>query len=114
MSSDIAAQASFWAILAYIMCFAFGCGPVPWVYLPEILPDAIKGPAQAAGTALSWLGNLFVGGTFPAMMDTIGLKGSYAFYGLACAGAAAFCGAFMVETKQRRLLAVHAELMRSS
>jgi len=99
-------------IMAYIVAFAFGCGPVPWVYLPEILPPEIKGPAQAAATALNWIGNLAVGGTFPAMLRAFGLGGSYALYALFCAGAAVFCTRWMVETKQRSLAVIHAELLR--
>lgn len=111
MTAGAASTASFWMIVLYIICFALGCGPVPWVYLPEILPDIIKGSAQALGTGLSWLGNVFVGTTFPAMVETLGLGASYGFYSIACLAATIYCSRFMVETKRRQLAAVHAELL---
>ena len=99
------------SILAYIVAFALGCGPVPWVYLPEILPPAIIGQAQALCTALNWGGNLVVGATFPAMLSALGLGQSYLVYAVACSGAAVFCQRLMIETKQKSLAAVHDELM---
>ena len=44
--------ASFLCILAYVSFFALGCGPIPWVYLSEILPEEIKGNAQVGGRGL--------------------------------------------------------------
>jgi MFS family permease len=107
----LAGPVSIAAILSYTVAFALGCGPVPWVYLPEILPPIIKGPAQAAATALNWGGNMLVGFSFPPSLRVLGLGGSYAVYAVACAGAALFCERRMVETKRRSLPAVHAELM---
>jgi MFS family permease len=109
-----AAPGALGAIFVYTIFFALGCGPVPWVYLPEILPAEIKGPAQALCTAINWFGNFLVGVTFPAMMHILSLGGSYAVYAALCCGSAVFCGKYMVETKQRSLADVHAELMRST
>ena len=39
-------------IVLYVLFFAGGAGPIPWVYLPEVLPDDIKGPAQVPQTPL--------------------------------------------------------------
>ncbi len=48
------------SILAYTLCFALGSGPIPWVALPEILPQEIKGNAQVGGPGpgpgLAWVG----------------------------------------------------------
>jgi MFS family permease len=114
ISENFASLVALGAIFVYTIFFALGCGPVPWVYLPEILPAEIKGPAQAVCTAINWFGNFLVGASFPLMMQNLGLGGSYAVYAAACCGSALFCGKYMVETKQRSLAAVHAELMRSS
>jgi MFS family permease len=114
ISQKIAAVVALVSIFVYTVFFALGCGPVPWVYLPEILPAEIKGPAQALSTGINWLGNFLVGLSFPLMLAGIGLSGSYAVYAVACCGSAVFCRKYMVETKQRSLAAVHAELMRHS
>jgi len=109
--AQLAGSVSFVGIMVYIIAFAMGCGPVPWVYLPEILPDEIKGTAQALCTAVNWLGNIAVGATFPTMMRSLGLGGSYALYAVFCCGGAVFCANWMVETKQRSLVDVHAGLL---
>jgi SP family sugar porter-like MFS transporter len=43
------------AVLVYIFCFAFGCGPVPWVMMSEVMPSRIRGPAMSLGTLSNWL-----------------------------------------------------------
>ena len=106
-----AGPVAFCAMLAYITCFALGCGPIPWVYLPEILPPAIKGPAQSFATGVNWAGNLAVGLTVPATLRLLGLGGSYAVYAAFCLAAATFCARFMVETSRRPLARVHEELL---
>lgn len=113
ISEKVSALVALGAIFVYTIFFALGCGPVPWVYLPEILPAEIKGPAQAVCTAINWFGNFLVGLSFPFMLQQLGLGGSYALYAAACCGSAVFCAKYMVETKKRSLAAVHAELMRA-
>jgi MFS family permease len=114
ISQSFAALVALGTIFVYTIFFALGCGPVPWVYLPEILPAEIKGAAQSFCTAINWFGNFLVGVSFPLMLQVMGLGGSYAVYAALCCGSALFCRKYMVETKQRSLAAVHAELMRSS
>lgn len=98
-------------ILLYTVAFAIGCGPVPWVYLPEILPNSIKGPAQGVATSINWIGNLLVSVSFPYSLEYLGVAGSYATYAAICLFSALFCQREMVETKRRPLHVVHAELM---
>lgn len=103
---------SFLSILCYIFFFALGSGPITWLYLPEILPPEIKGPAQSSVTAINWLSNFIIGMYFPQMMATFGFSGAYTIFGLACAVGAVFCHKEMVETKQRSLDSIQAELLR--
>ena len=44
-------------ILAFIACFAFSFGPVCWVVVGEIFPNAIRGKAVALATLSLWIGN---------------------------------------------------------
>ena len=67
-------------VMAYVLGFAAGSGPIPWVYLPEVLPNEIKGPAAALCTSLNWTANLVVGLTFPSMLAALHLGGTYAVY----------------------------------
>ena len=90
-------------MLAFVLFYALGSGPIPWVYLPEILPDAIKGPAAAACTALNWLANLLIGLTFPKLLKVLHLSGSYAIFAVINVLGSAFVWAQVVETKRKSL-----------
>lgn len=50
-----------------------------------------------------WLGNLAITLTFPAMLDALGVGGSYALYAAANAAAFVYVRRAVVETKQRSL-----------
>jgi hypothetical protein len=43
------------AVFGYIFFFAVGCGPVPWIMMPEVMPSRIRGPAMSFGTLSNWL-----------------------------------------------------------
>ncbi len=111
LSAAARARLSVAGVVAYIASFGAGCGSIPWSYLHEIVPPEVKGPATGAATALNWAAASAVGATFPSMLRALGLGGAFAVYAFFCAGAAAFCAAFMVETKRRPLPEVWAELM---
>lgn len=86
-------------IILYVLCFAMGAGPIPWIYISEIMPLRIKGPAAALGTCLSWLGNLGVTLTFTHMLHAFGIGGSYLLYAALNLAALAYVTKYMVETK---------------
>lgn len=71
---------SLLAVMGFVLGFSQGSGPIPWVYLGEILPSNIKGPAAALCTSLNWASNLIVGLTFPAMLAGLHLGGAYLVY----------------------------------
>jgi len=48
-------MASFVALLVFVLFFGLGAGPIPWIYLPEVLPDEIKGRGASLGTCLNWV-----------------------------------------------------------
>src|SRR5580692_2715910 len=51
------------AAIAYIAGFALSWGPVTWVLLSEMFPNAIKNKAMAIAVAAQWIANLFVSWT---------------------------------------------------
>lgn len=103
--------ASLGSILAYMVFFALGAGPIPYLYLPEILPQEIMGTAQAACTSLNWLSNLVVGSTFPSMLAVLGIAGSYLVYASFNLVSFLFMRGHMVETKQRSVRDIRALLL---
>ena len=60
------------AMLCYVASFAMSWGPICWVLLSEIFPNAIRSQAMALAVAAQWIANYLVSWTFP-MMD----KSSY-------------------------------------
>ncbi|PSC75287.1 plastidic glucose transporter 4-like isoform [Micractinium conductrix] len=103
--------ASLGCLIGYITFFALGAGPIPWLYMPEILPQEVMGPAQALCTALNWSGNLLVSATFPAVLAVLGISGSYLVYAALNAGAWMFMFRYMVETKQQPVERIRALLV---
>lgn len=55
---------AFFGLIAFVCAYSFSFGPITWVILSEIFPASSKGRAMALATALNWLGNSFVSGTF--------------------------------------------------
>ncbi|KAK9919103.1 hypothetical protein WJX75_009435 [Coccomyxa subellipsoidea] len=98
-------------VMGFVLGFSIGSGPIPWVYLPEVLPNEIKGPAAALCTSLNWLSNLIVGLTFPAMLALLHVGGAYLVYAVLNVLGAVFVAALMVETKQRSLAQIQAQLL---
>lgn len=91
------------AILGCVLLFSFGVGPIPWLYISEILPERIKGRAAALCTCLNWLASLVIGLVFPIMLELLDIGGSYLVFAALNAGAVLFACTCMVETKGRSL-----------
>lgn len=97
------------AVVAYIGGFALSWGPVVWVLLSEIFPNAIKGKAMAIAVCAQWLANLFVSWTFKILDGSSVLNAmfnhgfAYWIYGAMSVLAALFVMKFVPETKGRTL-----------
>jgi SP family xylose:H+ symportor-like MFS transporter len=96
------------AMLTYTASFALSWGPVVWVLLSEIFPNAIRG-AMSIAVAAQWVANLMISWTFPIMNDSTALNTifhhgfSYWIYGFMGLLAALFMYKFVPETKQKSL-----------
>jgi len=86
-------------ILAFMMFFAGGAGPIPWIYLAEILPESIKGRLAALATAFAGVINLLISISFPMMLDAMGVSTCYFVYAALNVLGAVFIYFLMVETK---------------
>jgi SP family xylose:H+ symportor-like MFS transporter len=100
------------AVVAYIAGFALSWGPVVWVLLSEIFPNAIKGKAMALAVAMQWIANLFVSWSFKVLDGNSTLNAlfnhgfAYWIYGVMSILAALFVWRFVPETKGRSLEAI--------
>lgn len=111
-----AATCQLTCILVFVLSFSFGAGPIPFVYLAEVLAasSALKGKWAAWCTASNWMTNLAVGLTFPFMLSNLGIGGAYMVYAAFNFCCCAFCAIRMVETKKQSLGYIREQLVRVS
>ncbi|MBE1584359.1 SP family sugar:H+ symporter-like MFS transporter [Nonomuraea angiospora] len=69
---------------AFVVCFAISWGPVVWVLLGEMFPNAIRGVALALAASINWIAGVGLNLSFPTMRE-ISLPGSYAIYAVMAA-----------------------------
>jgi MFS transporter, SP family, xylose:H+ symportor len=100
------------AMLTYVAGFAFSWGPVVWVLLAEMFPNAIKGKALGIAVAAQWIANLLVSWSFKVMDGNSALNAAfnhgfaYWVYGVFSFLSAVFVWRFVPETKGRTLEAI--------
>jgi MFS transporter, SP family, xylose:H+ symportor len=110
--SKASGMAPLIAILAYIAGFALSWGPVVWVLLAEMFPNAIKGKAMAIAVAAQWIANLFVSWTFKILIGSSVLNAlfnhgfPYWIYGAMSLLAAFLVARYVPETKGKTLEAI--------
>jgi SP family arabinose:H+ symporter-like MFS transporter len=90
-------------ILAFIACFAFSFGPVCWVVVGEIFPNAIRGKAMALATLSLWIGNFLVGQLTPLMLEGLGSSYTFWIFALCCSPALWITWKLIPETKGKSL-----------
>ena len=97
------------AMVIYVAGFAMSWGPVVWVLLSEIFPNAIKGQALAIAVAAQWVANWIVSTSFKMMDGNSVLNGlfhhgfAYYLYGAMSVASAVFVYYLVPETKGRKL-----------
>ncbi len=97
------------AVVLYIAGFAFSWGPVTWILLSEIFPNAIKSKALAIAVAAQWITNLLVSWSFKVLDGNSWLNSffhhgfAYWMYGAMSLLAALFVHRYVPETKRRTL-----------
>ena len=97
------------AVVVYIAGFAFSWGPVVWVLLAEMFPNAIKDRAMAIAVAVQWIANLFVSWSFKVIDGNSWLNSfshhgfAYWIYGAMSLVAAFFVYRWVPETKGKTL-----------
>ena len=54
-------------IIVYLGCFSLSAGPVNWIILSEIFPNAVRGRALGLAVFWNWMANYVVTQTFTIM-----------------------------------------------
>jgi len=111
------------AIGGYVLSFAIGLGPVPWLLLPELgLPRRLRSRTSSVATATNWACSFMVTGPPLAHLQAAwGLSGAFLLFGIVCLLGAVLIAAFVPETRSERrvglerrlsMLGVQSSLMR--
>ncbi|MCU4676707.1 sugar porter family MFS transporter [Catenovulum sp. 2E275] len=87
----------------YVIFFNMSWGPVMWVMLGEMFPNRIRGLGLAIAGFFQWIANFAITMTFPIMLGSVGLAGSYGFYAVCAAVSAVFVYKMVQETKGKEL-----------
>ncbi|WAJ70866.1 sugar porter family MFS transporter [Catenovulum adriaticum] len=87
----------------YVIFFNMSWGPIMWVMLGEMFPNRIRGLGLAVAGFFQWVANFAITMTFPIMLGSVGLAGSYGFYAISAAISAVFVFKLVKETKGKEL-----------
>ncbi|XP_053625183.1 solute carrier family 2, facilitated glucose transporter member 1-like isoform X2 [Plodia interpunctella] len=60
------------AVLAYVLVYGVGLGPIPYFIASEMFEVAPRGAGMAWGSLANWGGNFLVGMTFPSVRAALG------------------------------------------
>lgn len=60
------------AVLAFVLCYGIGLGPIPYFIGSELFEVGPRPSAMALGSMANWGGNFIVGLSFPTMKSCLG------------------------------------------
>ncbi|XP_062310533.1 solute carrier family 2, facilitated glucose transporter member 10 [Osmerus eperlanus] len=97
-------------LMAVVIAYSVGFGPMTWLILSEIFPSGVRGRAFAFTNCFNWAANLLVTFSFLNVIDVIGLSGTFLLYGLIGVAAVVFFYFLLPETKGKSLEEIDKEL----
>lgn len=98
-SVAIFATVSITGVVVFVAVFVMGFGPIPNMLCAEIFPTRVRGICIGICQASMWVSNIIVTELFPVLDDSIGIAGSFAFFGVFCVIAWIFIFLKVPETK---------------
>lgn len=69
--NSVYAYLSIMCIIVFIMCFAIGLGPIPFIYVAECFRQEARGAALSICMFTNWAANLLLTLVFPYMSDLL-------------------------------------------
>ncbi|KAI0983743.1 hypothetical protein GJ496_010357 [Pomphorhynchus laevis] len=94
-------------IMLYIICFAVGWGPIPFLYCTEVFRQDARDSALVMGLILNYLFNVLLSFTFPALNRAIGGY-VFAIFAVITAAQVALFWYKMPETKNKTISQIEA------
>ncbi|KFM79520.1 Facilitated trehalose transporter Tret1, partial [Stegodyphus mimosarum] len=98
----------------YVIAFATGYGPIPYVMIPEIVPIHSRSTVMAVACIFGALSAFLSTKVFYAMKFTLGIHGVYWTYALFCFLGCIFCYFCMPETKGKSINEINLSFAASS
>lgn len=98
------------AVIVYILLFAIGFGPIPWMMSGEVLPADIKGVCTGIAVSLNWTLAFLVTFTYKMLTDRLGNSGTFFLFAIICVIALVFSTFVVIETKGKSLQEIQDEL----
>jgi len=116
LSASFASGGMLWAALAgqclFMATFSAGVGPCTWLLIPESFPLAARGVGVGIATFINRMAAGGIALVFSSLIRTP--AGTFLFFAMCAAGAAAYTSACVVETKGLSLEEIHSEQPRSN
>ncbi|KAL0267621.1 UNVERIFIED_CONTAM: hypothetical protein PYX00_009837 [Menopon gallinae] len=91
------------SLAIYIIVYAVGFGPVPWVLCSELFKTEAKSPATSFCVFLVWAEAFILLKFFSKLSDLVGIDMCFGLFALCCALGAAFTCFYIPETKGKSL-----------
>lgn len=87
----------------FVLSFAIGLGPVPYMLVSELVPHNAANAAQSVGSAINWISQFLVGFLFPMVQHRLGGATYYLFAAIGASGLV-FTHFFVPETRGKRTI----------
>lgn len=91
------------SLVAYIITYCLGFGPLPWAVMGELFPGNIKSIASTVTAAGCWFLGFVITKYFSFVSELIGTAGSFGIFALCCVGAAVFVYKCVPDTSGKSL-----------
>jgi SP family xylose:H+ symportor-like MFS transporter len=96
-------------VLGFVASFSFSWGPITWVLLSEMFPNAVRSRLMSVAVAVQWITNYLVSSTFPLLdknewlLNTFNHGFSFGLFGIMAGLSCIFAWKFIPETKGKTL-----------
>jgi sugar porter (SP) family MFS transporter len=101
---------SLLCLVAYVVAFGVGLGPIFWLLIAEIFPPEARAAGAGVATAVNWGASFVVGLFFAPLADAIGQGPTFWLMAGVCALGFAFAARYVPETRGRSLADIEAEV----
>lgn len=99
------------AVCCFLVLFSIGYGPIPWMFIGEVLPRQIVGYASSICCMFNWFGAFIVTKFFSDLTSLVGSYGAFWIFAIISVLSAIFVFFLVPETKGKTLEEMQVILM---